>query len=157
MQAGLEFAVGGFEFLAVALVFLQQVGTVKRPAHRVLKHREVFQRLDQVVGCAQAQGLDRIVHDTCAGDDDDGKVGRALGHLANQLQATHLRHTQVANHEVGPLALEYFETLQAIGRLQNAEATVFKVGRKACAHYIVIIDYQQRGTGFVHVGKRRQK
>ena len=49
-QAGLELAVGGFEFFPVAQIFHAQLGTVQRPAYRVLKYREVFQRLDQVVG-----------------------------------------------------------------------------------------------------------
>ena len=79
-----------------------------------------------------------------------------VGHLANQLQAAHLGHAQVADHEVGLVALEYLETLLAITGLQDAEATVFQVGREARAHYFVVIDYQQRGTGFLHVGKRRQ-
>ena len=46
--------------------------------------------------------------------------------------------------------------LLAIAGLQDAEATVFQIGREARAHYFVVIDYQQRGTGFLHVGKRRQ-
>ena len=67
-----------------------------------------------------------------------------------------LFRSQIADHEVGLIALEYLETLLAIAGLQDAEATVFQIGRKACAHYFVVIDYQQRGTGFWHVGKRRQ-
>lgn len=65
-------------------------------------------------------------------------------------------HAQVADHKVGLVALEYLETLLAIAGLQDAEATVFQIGREARAHYFVVIDYQQRGTGFLHVGKRRQ-
>jgi len=52
--------------------------------------------------------------------------------------------------------LEYLKTLLAIAGLQDAETTVFQIGGEARAHYFVIIDYQQRGTGFWHVGKRRQ-
>jgi hypothetical protein len=52
--------------------------------------------------------------------------------------------------------LEYLKTLLAVTGLQDAETTVFQIGREARAHYFVIIDYQQRGTGFWHVGKRRQ-
>jgi hypothetical protein len=77
--------------------------------------------------------------------------------LADKLEAADLRHAQVADHEVGLFLLEYLKALRAIVSLQDVEATVFKVGRKACAHYVVVIDYQQRGTGFLHVGKRRQK
>ena len=107
-------------------------------------------------GGAQAQGFNGIVHDTGTGHDNHRRLQGKVGHLANQLQAAHLGHAQVADHKVGLVALEYLETLLAITGLQDAEATVFQVGREARAHYFVVIDYQQRGTGFLHVGKRRQ-
>ncbi len=156
IEAGFEFAVGGFELFAVALVFQQQASTVQRAAHRMLQHRQVFQGLDQVVGSAQAQGLDSIVHYAGTGHNNHWRLRRTLGYLANQLEAAHLGHAQVADHEVGLVALEHLETLLAITGLQDAEATVFQIGREARAHYFVVIDYQQRGTGFLHVGKRRQ-
>ncbi|MNQ96339.1 hypothetical protein D3C85_1119370 [compost metagenome] len=62
VQAGLELAVGGFELFPVALVFQHQSRAVQGPANRMLEYREVFQRLDQVVGRTQAQGFDGVVH-----------------------------------------------------------------------------------------------
>ncbi|KWV86789.1 hypothetical protein PFLmoz3_03526 [Pseudomonas fluorescens] len=156
VQAGFEFAVGGLELFAVALVFQEQACTVQGAAHRVLQHGQVFQGLDQVIGGAQAQGFNGIVHDTGTGHDKHRRLRGKVGHLANQLQAAHLGHAQVADHKVGLVALEYLKTLLAITGLQDAEATVFQVGREARAHYFVVIDNQQRGTGFLHVGKRRQ-
>jgi len=81
---------------------------------------------------------------------------RPLGDLADEFESAHLRHAQIADDQVGLVLLEYLKTLLAIAGLQDAETTVFQVGREACAYYFVIIDYQQRGTGFWHVGKRRQ-
>ncbi len=122
----------------------------------MLQHSQVFQGLDQVVGGAQAQGLDSVVHHAGTGHNNHRRLRGKLSHLADQLEAAHLGHAQVADHKVGLVALEYLETLLAIAGLQDAEATVFQVGREARAHYFVVIDYQQRGTGFLHVGKRRQ-
>jgi hypothetical protein len=68
-----------------------------------------------------------------------------------------LRHAQIADHQIRLFLLEDLETLLAVACLQDAEAAVFQVGGEARTHYIVIIDYQQRCTVFLHVGKRRQK
>ena len=155
VQAGLQLTVGGFELFAVALVLYQQARTIQGATHRVLQYRQVFEGLDQVVGSAQAQRLDGIVHDASAGHDNHRRLRGKLGHLANQFEAAHLRHAQIADHEVGLVALEYLETLLTIAGLQYAEAAVFQIGREARAHYFVVIDYQQRGTGFVH-GVSRQ-
>ena len=62
VQAGFEFAIGLFQLLAVALVFQQQTRAIQGPAHRVLEHGKIFERLDQVIRRAQAQSLDRVVH-----------------------------------------------------------------------------------------------
>ncbi|MNW22496.1 hypothetical protein D3C71_2240040 [compost metagenome] len=52
---------------------------------------------------------------------------------------------------------EDLEALLAIGCLQDAETAVFQVGGKTRTYDVVVIDYQQRCTGFLHVGKRRQE
>src|SRR5471032_1700171 len=156
VQAGFELAIGLFQLVAVALVFQQQARTIQGPAHGVLEHSQIFKWLDQVIRCAQAQGLDRIVHHASARNHDDRDLRRQLGDLANELESAHLRHAQIADDQVGLVLLEYLKTLLAIAGLQDAETTVFQIGGEARAHYFVIIDYQQRGTGFWHVGKRRQ-
>jgi len=73
---------------------------------------------------------------------------RQLGHLADEFEPAHLRHAQIADHQVGLVLLEYLKALLAIAGLQDAETTVFQIGGETRAHYLVIIDYQQRGTGF---------
>ena len=62
----------------------------------------------------------------------------------------------IRNSGAEPTVIEYLKTLLAVAGLQDAETTVFQVGSEAGSHHFVIIDYQQRGTGFWHVGKRRQ-
>ncbi|MNM91667.1 hypothetical protein D3C81_1039730 [compost metagenome] len=156
VQTGLQFAVGGFELFPVTLVLQHQASAIQRTAHRMFQHRKVFQRLDQVVCSTQAQRLYCIVHDPGTGDHDHRQFGRALGHLANQLQAAHLRHAQIADHKIRVFLFEDLEALLAIGCLQDAETAVFQVGGKTRTYDVVVIDYQQRCTGFLHVGKRRQ-
>ncbi|MNF57671.1 hypothetical protein D3C84_392070 [compost metagenome] len=156
VEAGFEFAVGGFELGAITLVFHQQARAVQRPAYRVLEHGQVFQRLDQVIRRAQAQGFDRVVHHAGTGHHDHRGLRRKVGHLTNEFEPAHLRHAQIADHKIGLILLEYREPLLAITGLKDAEPTVFQIGRETRAHYFVVIDYQQRGTGFLHVGKRRQ-
>ncbi|MNG21744.1 hypothetical protein D3C84_1061460 [compost metagenome] len=68
MQAGLKFAVGGFELLPVALVFEAQGRAVEGTAHRMLEDGQVFQGFDQVVRRAKAQGFDRVAHHASAGN-----------------------------------------------------------------------------------------
>src|SRR5690349_6040551 len=156
VQAGSELAVGLLQLLAVALVLQQQARTIQGPAHRVLEHGQIFERLDQVVRCAQAQGFDRVVHHARTRHHDHRCLRRQLGDLADELESAHLRHAQIADDQIGLVLLEYLKTLLTIAGLQDAETTVFQIGGEARAHYFVIIDYQQRGTGFWHVGKRRQ-
>ncbi|MNS76156.1 hypothetical protein D3C72_1096950 [compost metagenome] len=156
VQAGLQFAVGGFELVAVALVFQHQARAVEGAAHRMLEHGQVFQRLDQVVGSAQAQRLHRITHDAGTGHHDHRQLRGALADLADQFEAAHLRHAQIADHEVGLVFFEDLKPLLAIAGLEDAEATVFKIGGEACTDHVVVIDDQQRCTGFLHVGERRR-
>jgi hypothetical protein len=80
----------------------------------------------------------------------------ALADLADQFEAAHLRHAQIADHEVGLVFFEDLKALLAIAGLEDAEATVFQIGGEARTDHIVVIDYQQRCTGFLHVGKRRR-
>ena len=49
VQTGLQFAVGGFQLVAVPLVFQTQVGAVQRTTHGVFKHGEIRQRLNQII------------------------------------------------------------------------------------------------------------
>ncbi|MCY1409063.1 hypothetical protein D9M71_244010 [compost metagenome] len=156
VQAGFELAIGLLQLLAVALVLQQQARTIQGPAHRVLEHSQIFERLDQVVRRAQAQGFDRVIHHAGTRHHDHRRLRRTFGDLANEFESAHLRHAQIADDQVGLVLLEYLKTLLAIAGLQDAETTVFQIGGEARAHYFVIIDYQQRGTGFWHVGKRRQ-
>ncbi|MNT12307.1 hypothetical protein D3C72_1472300 [compost metagenome] len=67
-----------------------------------------------------------------------------------------MRHAQIADHKIRLFLFEDLEALLAITRLQDTETTVFKVSGKTRTYDIVVIDYQQRCTGFLHVGKRRQ-
>jgi hypothetical protein len=80
----------------------------------------------------------------------------ALADLADQFEAAHLRHAQIADHEVGLVFFEDLKALLAIAGLEDAEATVFQIGGEAGTDHIVVIDYQQRCTGFLHVGERRR-
>ncbi|MCY1510454.1 hypothetical protein D9M68_448320 [compost metagenome] len=159
VQAGLQFAVGGFQLLAVAPVLQAQVRTIQSTAHRMLEHREVFQGLDQVIGGTQAQGLDHVTHDPGAGNHDHRDFDFQGVDATDQLQAVHLRHAQVTYDQIGLAPFEDFQPLQTIGSLQDAEAAVFQIGRETRADYVVVIDDQQRGTGIVHgvPGKRRQE
>jgi len=156
MQAGFQFPVGRLQPVPVALVLKLQPRTVQGTVNRMLQHGKVFQRLDQVVGSAKTQGLDHITHHPGTRNDDHRRLRRPLGDLANQLQTTHLRHAQVADDQIWLLLLEYLKALQGTIGLKDAEAAVFQVGRQTCAYYLVVINDQQRGTGFLHVGKRRQ-
>ncbi|MNZ34939.1 hypothetical protein D3C78_523250 [compost metagenome] len=156
VQAGLQFPVGCLELVAVTLVFHHQARTVKRTAHRMFEHGKVFQWLDQVVGGTQAQGLDCIAHHAGTRYHDHRQLRRALTDLADQFQAAHLRHAQIADHEVGLVFFEDLKPLLAIAGLEDAEATVFKIGGEACTDHVVVIDDQQRCTGFLHVGERRR-
>ena len=44
------------------------------------------------------------------------------------LKPAHLRHAQIADHEVGLVFLEYLKPLLAIAGLKDAEPTVFQIG-----------------------------
>ncbi|MNP19688.1 hypothetical protein D3C76_1122290 [compost metagenome] len=68
-----------------------------------------------------------------------------------------MRHAQIADHKIRVFLFEDLEALLAIGCLQDAETAVFQVGGKTRTYDVVVIDYQQRCTGFLHVGKRRQE
>lgn len=53
----------------------------------------------------------------------------------------------------------FFEDLEAlltVGGLEDAETAVFQIGGEAGTDHVVVIDDQQRCTGFLHVGERRQ-
>ncbi|MNN16007.1 hypothetical protein D3C81_1291320 [compost metagenome] len=149
-QAGLQLAVGGFQLFPVATVLGAQIGAIQRAAHRVLEHGEVFQRLDQVVGGAQAQSLHHIAHHSGAREHDHRRFHGLLADPADQFEAVHLRHAQIADHHIGQVVFENLQTLQAIGCLQYMETTVFQIGGETNPHYFVVIDDQQLGTGFVH-------
>lgn len=155
VQAGLQFAVGGFQLVAVALVLDPQVGPIQGPAHRMLEHREVFQGLDQVVGGAQTQGFHRIAHHAGSGKHDDRRFRSGLADAADQFEAVDLRHAQIANDQVRLFAFEDLQALQTVEGLQHLEVAVFQVGGEAFAHHLVVIDDQQRGTDFMH-GSSRQ-
>src|SRR5690606_5123119 len=116
---------------------------------------EVFQRLDQLVARAQAQGLDRVAHHPGAGHHDDRDF--AVDHVdpADQFEAVDLRHAQVADDHFGLFAFEHFQPLQPVSGLQHLETAVVEIGGDARADYLVIIDNQQLGAGFVH-GSSRQ-
>src|SRR5690606_12133147 len=155
VQAGLQLAVGRFQLLAIALVLDPQARTVQRAAYRMLQHREVFQRFDQVIGSAETQGFDGIVHHPGAGNHDHRDFDAKSVDSSDQLQTIDLRHAQIADHQVGAFLLEHFQPLQTVVGLQHLEAAVLEVGREACTYDIVVIDDQQGGTGFVH-GVSRQ-
>ena len=64
MQARLQVAVGRLQLFPVTPVFHAQARPIEGTTDRVLKHRQVFKGLDQVVGGAQPQSFDRITHHT---------------------------------------------------------------------------------------------
>jgi len=67
-----------------------------------------------------------------------------------------LRHAQIADHKIRLVLFEDLKPLLAVASLENAEATVFKIRGEACTDHVVVIDDQQRCTGFLHVGERRR-
>src|SRR6202008_4296068 len=100
-----------------------------------LEHGQIFERLDQVIRRAQAQSLDRVVHHAGAGNHDHRWLRGSLGYLTDEFETAHLRHAQIADDEVGLVLLEYLKTLLTVTGLQDAETTVFQIGREARAHY----------------------
>ncbi|CAM5579397.1 hypothetical protein SSTU70S_03458 [Stutzerimonas stutzeri] len=102
----------------------------------MLEHGQVFQRLDQIVGGAQAQRLDRIAHNTGTGHHDDRQIGLTLADLANQFEAVHLRHAQVADHQIGLLGLEQRHAFLTAAGLQHANHRI-QIACKAGPHHIV--------------------
>ncbi len=155
MQAGLQVAVGGLQLLPIATILQAQTRAIQRAANRVFEHRQIFERLDQIVGGAQTQRLHGIAHNTGTRDHDDRQVDLALTDLADQFQAVHLRHAQVADHEVGLLGFEELHTLRPIGGLQHTETTVIQIGSQAGSNHIVVVYDQQRRAWFMHVPTRR--
>ncbi|MCY1456935.1 hypothetical protein D9M71_741870 [compost metagenome] len=121
----------------------------------MLEHARIFQWLDQIVGGAQAQGLDRIAHHPGRRDHDDRHVAVEFGNPLNQPPTIELRGVQVADHQIRLLLLEQLQAATAGGRFQQAETRIFEAGAQAGAHLFVGINDQQLGTDCVHESSRQ--
>ncbi len=105
----------------------------------MLQHRQVFEGLDQIVGGTQAQGFHRIVHHPGAGHHDHRQVVLTLADQPDELQTVHLRHAQIADHQIGTLGIEQLQSFRSAGCLQNPESAVIQIGSQAGSNHIVVI------------------
>ena len=85
--------------------------------HDGVQLANVFQRLEQVIeDVTRFKGLDRVLHGTVAGQDDElcgrGKFDRA----GEQPQPVQSRHLHVGNHDVQLLALKQGRSDEAVFR-----------------------------------------
>ena len=95
------------------------------PLDRVLQHAADLLRVprlgDVAIDLAEVDRLDQHVDVGERGEDDADRVGLARAHLAQQLDAGHLRHALVGDDDRDLLAVEDAERLGATARGQDVE------------------------------------
>ena len=120
------------EALLVAAILEHQPALLQRLRHARAHLLEV-ERLREIVHRADRQAAHRHLDVGHRGDHHDRGVGLARAHLAQQLDAVHLRHAQVAQHERARVLLQQRERLLAVRRLEAGEAVARASGARAPA------------------------
>ena len=101
------------ERVLIVAVLEHEPPLLERLPHARADFLEV-ERLGEVVHRADRQTAHGDLDVGDGGDHDDGRVGLALAHLAQQLDAVHLRHAQIAQHERHRLPLEHRQRFDAV-------------------------------------------
>ena len=107
--------------------------------------------LDDVVGRADREAVHRDLDVGHRGDHDDRDVGKARANLSQQLEAVHLRHAQVAQHERDRVLLELLEGFEAVARFDALKAVAAHQVHHDLAQARLVVDDQtvRRSSGTV--------
>ena len=104
-------------------------------------------RLGDVVHGADGEAVHGDLDVGDGGDHHDRGVGQARADLSQQLEAVHLRHAQVAQHERDGVLLELLERLDAVRRLDALKAVVSHQVHQHLAQARLVVDDEAVRSG----------
>ncbi len=114
--------------------------------------------LGDIVGDALVEGLDDGLSAGVARDDDDGGLRALLGHVAHDVEAIDLVHSEVGDDEVESFAIDEVESGDAAGRGLHLVADTTEEGGEALREAVLVVDHEDallgkaRGDGGGHHG-----
>src|SRR6185369_15107576 len=116
-------------------------------------------RLDQVVGGAQLHAADDRPHVTLGRDDDHRQCRKTLGHLLQDLLATHVRHDEIEEEQGDRLLREHRHHPARVGaRLDSLEAVEVQRTLHRAQHRLLVVDDEDgalRRTVIAHLRSSR--
>ncbi len=115
-----------------------------------------LERLEDVVVGAALHGLDGRL-DGAEARHDDGQHGQALlGDLLDELEAAHVGHLEIRDHEVVAAAVQLLERLDAVlDRVDDVPLHVEEVGEDLADDLLVVDDEDARALGRARRLRRR--
>ena len=116
-----------FEALVVVLGFFERLAMIEGALDGV-EQLVALKRLEQVVVCAAAHGVDSHADVVNGGDHDDGKIGLEGVNALEQGDAADVVHDDVSEHQVEGVHLENFESVAAVAGLLNGVALALEGG-----------------------------
>ena len=128
-------------------VLLDEAGALERPLHDDVDLPAMFHGLDHVVPGPFVDRRNRVAHVAGARHDDHRRVRARSPQRTHQVDAAHLGHAQIGQHEIRRSETRGVEGVAPVGRDRHLVAQVFQIGLEIPSGRLLIVNDEDAPCG----------